>query len=102
MNDSPDEFWIQRSERLTLSGRAEEKGRKCTVDALYVIRLGQGGFHEVSVGVRESPDGTLSGKQQRYRPVKRSAEFLSPRIRSMFVKRCSVFRIDDGNLLTLS
>ncbi|KOX67958.1 hypothetical protein WN51_07938 [Melipona quadrifasciata] len=29
------------------------------VDALYVIRLGQGGFHEVSVGVRESPDGRL-------------------------------------------
>lgn len=75
---------------LDPSGRAEEKGRKwgrCwTEDALYVIRLGQGGFHEVSVGVRESPDGTLSGKQQRNRPGKWSGEFLSPRIRSMFVK----------------
>ncbi|CAD1479417.1 unnamed protein product, partial [Heterotrigona itama] len=59
------ESWTQRSGRLTPErcGQVERKDVSMVggygVDALYVIRLGQGGFHEVSVGVRESPDGRL-------------------------------------------
>lgn len=61
----PDGAGVLASAKRTLdsTGQARRKGGQWTQDALYVIRFGQDTFHEVSVGVRELPDGLLAGKQ---------------------------------------
>lgn len=105
MNDSPDEFWIQRSERLTLVAERRRKdvseagvGRRTRYTSLDSDRVVFMKYPWVS-GNRQMVHSLANSNETD--PVNEVASFSLLEFVRCSLKRCS-FRLDDGNLLTLS